>query len=77
MPMKELSKAARSVVDLLVRGRRNEDLAFALGLREGTVKCHLVRVRRKMRARNCVEVARLALVERTARAIEGIGELRQ
>lgn len=77
MPLKDLSDSERSVVDLLLRGCRNQDLAFALGLSEGTVKYHLVRVRRKLRARNCVEVARLALVESMALAIESIGELRQ
>ena len=46
--LRDLSDRGRGIVDLLLRGCRDRDIGFALGLSEATVKCHLANVRRNL-----------------------------
>ena len=61
--LNDLGDQERGVVDLLARGCVDRDIAFALGLSEVTVKCDLARVRRRLGARNRVDIVRLAIIE--------------
>lgn len=41
LPDSELSARERQVLELMVRGRSNKDIAAELGITEATVKCHV------------------------------------
>lgn len=60
-----LTRREREVLDCLVQGKRNKQIAAELGIVEPTVKFHRARIMARMRARNLAELmhmaARLAL----------------
>lgn len=64
-----LTPREREIVDLIADGRSNKDLAFALGLSEGTVKVHINNIFRKLGASTRADVVRMALANPKARAI--------
>ena len=55
------------VLNLLMDGRTNRDIAIAMGIDEVTVKAHLGRMLRKTRSSNRVELTLRAMEERSAR----------
>ncbi len=65
----ELSNRELEVLDLLMNGRSNREIASALGIEPATVKAHLGRMLRKTRSRNRLEMTMRILEERNARAI--------
>jgi DNA-binding NarL/FixJ family response regulator len=56
------------VLQLLMDGRTNRDIAAAMGIDEVTVKAHLGRMLRKTRSSNRVELTLRAIEERTSRS---------
>ncbi|MFQ5593824.1 MAG: response regulator [Anaerolineae bacterium] len=61
MPGHELTERERDVVQLLVQGGTNKEIAAALSITEDTVKHHLKHILEKLHLRNRVEVAVHAL----------------
>jgi FixJ family two-component response regulator len=61
-----LSPREREVMDLIVAGRLNKQIAAELGLSEITVKIHRGQVMRKMKAKSLPELVRAA--DRLARS---------
>lgn len=59
------------VLDLLMDGRSNRDIAGAMGIDETTVKAHLGRMLRKTGASNRVELSLRAIEERGGRRGDG------
>jgi DNA-binding NarL/FixJ family response regulator len=57
----------QDVLQLLMEGRSNRDIALAMGIDEVTVKAHLGRMLRKTRSSNRVELTLRAIEERSAR----------
>jgi FixJ family two-component response regulator len=55
-----LTPREREVMDLVVAGRPNKQIAFELGLSEITVKLHRAQVMRKMMAKSLPELVRAA-----------------
>jgi FixJ family two-component response regulator len=55
-----LTPREREVMDLVVAGRPNKQIAFELGLSEITVKIHRGQVMRKMKAKSLPELVRAA-----------------
>ena len=55
-----LTHRERDVLDLLVQGMHNKDVAQRLGISPRTVEVHKARVMAKLGARNLVELVRLA-----------------
>jgi DNA-binding NarL/FixJ family response regulator len=60
----KMSRRELEVLELLLRGRSNRDIAEALGIDEVTVKAHLGRMLRKTGSTNRVELTLKALEER-------------
>lgn len=54
-----LSRREREIAQLVARGARNKEIAWELGLAEGTVKLHISRTFRKLGVGNRVELCRL------------------
>ena len=54
-----LTKRQRQVIDLIVEGRLNKQIAAQLGLSENTVKVHRHRIMERMAASSVVELARM------------------
>jgi FixJ family two-component response regulator len=57
-----LSPRERQVLEQVVAGRLNKEIAAELGIVEKTIKIHRARVMRKMRAASLVELLRLATI---------------
>jgi FixJ family two-component response regulator len=55
-----LTQREREVMGMVVPGRRNKEIAAALGLSEITVKAHRGNVMRKMHARSLADLVRMA-----------------
>ena len=55
-----LSKREQQVMELVVRGKMNKQIAFALGISEITVKAHRGKLMRKMAARSLPDLTRMA-----------------
>ena len=55
-----LTPRERQVLDLVVTGMLNKEIASSLGISEATVKIHRGRVNRKLRTRSVPELVRLA-----------------
>ena len=55
-----LSQREREVMELVVAGRLNKQIAFELGISEVTVKMHRGRVMHKMEAKSLPDLARMA-----------------
>jgi DNA-binding CsgD family transcriptional regulator len=56
-----LTHREREVMDLIVAGRMNKQIAFELTISEVTVKVHRGRVMAKMRARSLAELVRFSI----------------
>jgi FixJ family two-component response regulator len=56
-----LTHREREVMDLIVAGRMNKQIAFELSIREVTVKVHRCRVMAKMHARSLAELVRFSI----------------
>jgi len=65
--VRRLTRREREVFDLVIRGKMNKQVAFALGTTERTVKAHRHKVMEKMQVRSVVELVtcaeRLGLVQ--------------
>jgi FixJ family two-component response regulator len=57
--MSHLTRREREVMDLVVTGRLNKQVASDLGAAEKTIKIHRARVMEKMKARTIVELVQL------------------
>ncbi|MGF7162219.1 FixJ family two-component response regulator [Rhodoligotrophos appendicifer] len=55
-----LSERERQVMDQVVKGKMNKQVAFVLGISEITVKAHRGKVMRKMKARSLPDLTRMA-----------------
>jgi RNA polymerase sigma factor (sigma-70 family) len=58
--MKELTPRERQVMEHIIRGRLNKQIAMELGIHEKTVKVHRARVMPKMGVRSVAELVQLA-----------------
>lgn len=58
--LERLTRREREVFDLVVRGKMNKQVAFALGTTERTIKAHRHKVMEKMQARSVVELVSCA-----------------
>jgi DNA-binding NarL/FixJ family response regulator len=61
-----LTERERDVLNLLMNGRSNREIAAAMGIEAATVKAHLGRMLRKTQASNRVELTLRAIEERAA-----------
>jgi DNA-binding NarL/FixJ family response regulator len=61
-----LTERERDVLNLLMNGRSNREIAAAMGIEPATVKAHLGRMLRKTQASNRVELTLRAIEERAA-----------
>jgi DNA-binding NarL/FixJ family response regulator len=61
IPRSELTDRERDVLRLLVRGRRNREIADELGISEGTVKTHVGNILLKLGAADRTEAATMAI----------------
>jgi DNA-binding NarL/FixJ family response regulator len=66
-----LTPREREVAQCAATGARNKEIAWQLGISEGTVKLHLFRAYRKLKVDNRVRLA-LALRRATADTLAGI-----
>jgi two-component system, LuxR family, response regulator FixJ len=58
--MKDLTPRERQVMEHIIRGRLNKQIAMELGIQEKTVKVHRARVMPKMGVRSVAELVQLA-----------------
>lgn len=58
--LKHLTKREREVFDLVIRGKMNKQIAFALGTTDRTIKAHRHKVMEKMQARSIIELVSCA-----------------
>ncbi len=61
-----LTPREREVMDLVIDGNANKQIAATLGLSEKTIEVHRSRVMRKMQATNAADLIRMVLESRTA-----------
>ena len=66
--MGSLTAREREVLDLVVAGKANKEIAAALGLSPKTVEVHRAHVMEKMQASSVAELVRLALVVHAGRS---------
>lgn len=66
-PEPELTARETEVLDLLIEGRTNREIATVLGIDEGTVKAHMGRLMRKVGVTNRTALTMHALQPRTRR----------
>jgi FixJ family two-component response regulator len=59
-----LTPREREVMDLVIDGKANKQIAGALGLSEKTIEVHRSRVMRKMQATNAADLIRMVLEAR-------------
>src|SRR5687768_13268042 len=69
----QLSKREREVVELLLQGKSNKQIALGLGIAESTVEFHLKNVYAKLKVSSRAE-AILKLGKSTGRIDENLGE---
>ena len=70
-PIEEmLTEREREVLQLLMNGRSNREIASAMGIESVTVKAHLGRMLRKTRSANRVELTLRAMEQRGASSME-------
>jgi len=62
----KLSPREREVMDLLVHGKANREIAEALGLSPRTVEVHRAAIKRKLGVKSLSDIVRLALLEQGA-----------
>lgn len=60
-PRSELTDRERNVLQLVVRGRRNREIADELGISEGTVKTHVANILQKLGVADRTEAATAAI----------------
>ncbi|GAB4517516.1 MAG: response regulator transcription factor [Phycisphaerales bacterium] len=63
-----LTPREREVMDLVIEGNANKQIAATLGLSEKTIEVHRSRVMRKMQATNAADLIRMVLEARAASA---------
>ena len=63
--MATLTPREREVMDLVIEGNANKQIASSLGLSEKTIEVHRSRVMRKMQASNAADLIRMVLEART------------
>jgi DNA-binding NarL/FixJ family response regulator len=61
IPRSELTERERGVLALVVRGRRNREIADELGITEGTVKTHVANILNKLGVTDRTEAATAAI----------------
>jgi two-component system NarL family response regulator len=61
IPRSDLTERERAVLQLLVRGRRNRDIAADLGIAEGTVKIHVANILLKLGVADRTEAVSVAI----------------
>jgi two-component system NarL family response regulator len=61
VPRSELTDRERDVLELVVRGRRNREIADQLGITEGTVKTHVANILLKLGVTGRAESVRVAI----------------
>jgi DNA-binding NarL/FixJ family response regulator len=66
-----LTDRERDVLQLLMNGRSNREIAAAMGIEPATVKAHLGRMLRKTKATNRVELTLRAMEEQESQGPEG------
>ena len=59
--LRDMTDREREVLDLIVRGRRNRQIAQALGITEGTVKIHVGNILTKLGVGHRTEAAAVAM----------------
>ena len=59
------------VLEAVVAGRANKEIAFALGLSEKTVETHRARVMKKLGARSLAELVSMAIAGGIAPRVNG------
>ena len=64
--VQSLTPREREVMDAVVKGLMNKQIAYDLGISEITVKLHRGNVMRKMQAKSLADLVRLAEIARTA-----------
>jgi len=62
----QLTPREREVMDLLVQGKTNREIAEALGLSPRTVEVHRAAIKRKLGVKSLSDLVRLALLEQGA-----------
>jgi two-component system NarL family response regulator len=61
VPRSELTDRERGVLELVVRGRRNREIADQLGITEGTVKTHVANILLKLGVGGRAEAVRVSI----------------
>ena len=69
---RDLSDDEKAIVDLLVRGCSDPNIAFALGVSEAKVKENLRGVRRKLGVIRRLDIVRLTVTMQAARALQNV-----
>jgi FixJ family two-component response regulator len=60
-----LTPREREVLDLVITGLMNKEIAYALGTTEKTIKAHRAHVMQKMQATSVAELVRMAAIVET------------